>query len=1407
MVTSIMGLTNQQALDRTRRSPNDPLGWKSLSAHRLEAGELADARDALARARAIAPQDPEVMRVMADIEQRSGNSQEAETWLRSSLAIEPSHKKARSKLAEVLYSQNKTEETIALLADATDLDAAALCMLGLSYLDQTDYQKAEQALKALVTLEPTHYSGWNNLGTVYRELCRLDEAEAAYRKAASLPNADSVAASNRLTILHYNPHVSAEAIQQACMEWGAQFTPKQRRPRPVPDDLAPDKQLRIGMLSDGLRSHPVGLMTVSAFEALASLGFELYAYSSSPTVDYVTQRFMQIVKKWHKTRHLSDAELDKLIRDDGIDILIDMSGHNAGTRMRVMAMEPAPLIVKWVGGLINTTGVAAIDYLISDHVESPLGSDDAYSENLIRLPDDYICFTPPPYAPPVSALPATSKGYVTFGCFNNPTKINEPLLEQWAAILKAVPDSRLFLKGGAFGHEAACRRVLDTLTAHGVAAERVRLEGKSNHLQLLSAYNDVDVALDPWPYSGGLTTCEAMLMGVPVITLPGPTFAGRHSATHLINAGMPELVVPGWEEYRARAVDLVSDLKSLSTIRSHLRNILLESPVCDSERFARNLSNALRGIWQRHCTGAPPAAVVLTADGKPWFEDQDAPSTLHHPPLASTDRFEFTFSGRIMTVDNGGQLISKAAFSTLNQLNVLSTLVLDPADKLKNQAALGAMSQVQRLTHLTLGKGGSTTLHACLDNTLSGTLEPLPSEEQSLAHLSQGAKVLARIPIPTVRLDRIEGLSQIDWLVLDDANDNASVLEGAGHLLRSTLLVQAKIGFARLYRNQPSLSDIEKPLNQAGLQLLRLNHLQHASTCTPCEGLRPHDGAQLQHADALFIPSDNRLRAMDHNQRLKLAFLLHAAYNLPDSVYSVLRHSDEGIARNYLKEHGWINNIASAADRTPATLSRSHGEYGFAYHQALCIAIERLTDAVEQTLPDAYAWRGINLRYAVERDLYFLGMRSEPLFLSYLHAIGQLDVAPTLVTQQEIRLAPYFYEKSHPQFKVAEPTTWTSASVGKPVIAYGKHAESKKRPDVLAAIIHPKFALYLDPILGGMPEHQCIYLSISSTAAEAWLGEHDRAFIAIQTSRQTAKHEKCSTALSEHSNLIHLANSLLDTLQNVRPRCVLVAEGNAPQDIITLESAKLLGIPCYCVQQGWAPYVHTGFRNMSYSGMFVWGKRFADMLRPWNPEQIFHVSGSHVLPYSSAPKEKTPCFGFFLQWAGSPLLNVEAHLDFINLLVWFTQAHPSTQVLVRPHPGHPLPPAIEQLLKKLPNAHVSDPYETTLADTLQQTTVVIGISSTVLLEAMHMDSVPLVCSIGPIKKYPIDLVELGIGFEVFSVEEARKTLADLVRNPSLLAPLRERQRQLAPEFFSDQDAIQAICAHLRYDENSCTSKD
>jgi predicted O-linked N-acetylglucosamine transferase (SPINDLY family) len=306
---------------------------------------------------------------------------------------------------------------------------------------------------------------------------------------------------------------------------------------------------------------------------------------------------------WHDTERLPDAALAELIRADHIDVLFDLTGHTCHNRLLVFARKPAPLQITWIG-YVGTTGLAAMDYLLADRHHVPAEAERHYCEQVLRMPDGYVCFAPPSEAPPVSPLPALASGQITFGSFNQPAKFSATLIATWSALLRALPDARLMLRYRGLGSPLAAERIHRLFATQGIDARRVLLAGGSSRADLLAAYSQIDVALDTFPYSGGLTTCEALWMGVPVVTCPGATFAGRHALSHLSTVGLTETIAGDGQEYVALAVALARDLQRLAALRSTLRARMAASPLCDGPRFARNLMTVLRDAWRRWCEAA-----------------------------------------------------------------------------------------------------------------------------------------------------------------------------------------------------------------------------------------------------------------------------------------------------------------------------------------------------------------------------------------------------------------------------------------------------------------------------------------------------------------------------------------------------------------------------------------------------------------------------------------------------------------------------------------------------------------------------------------------------------------------------------------------------------------------------------
>nr|WP_241262850.1 tetratricopeptide repeat protein [Parahaliea mediterranea] len=875
----------------------------------LESGEWIRSLEALDKAQALDANDPELHNTRAQALYRLGRANEAVDHLETALRLKPRFKQARLLLIK-LYNDaagyKQALEHIAIAEKHYPSDDAVLSRKAYALAKLTRFGESIATHEKLVASFPDDPVHLSNLANAYRNVGRFEEAERNYWRALELaPDSDKIY-SNYLASMHYNPAHSAQDLYEAHRQWDSRFGPNPAPIAPEPEDRFEHRRLRIGMVSAGFRIHPVGQMITSAIEALPHEQFELFAYSMSDQDDALTERMRNRVDHWLSITHLSESRLSERIRQDNIDILLDLCGHTEGSRLRAFAARPAPLQVKWVGGLINTTGLASMDYLISDKVETPEGVDDWYVEKLIRMPNDYICYMPRGNAPELTLPPVSENGYITFGCFNNPSKLNEELLDQWIKLLHEVPDSRLFLKGMQFDSKEFQERLLAHFEHGAIPRERLILEGHSNHYTLLESYNRVDIALDCWPYSGGLTTCEALLMGVPVVTLPGPSFAGRHSASHLTHAGLPELVAESWEQYHSLALELASDPDNLALIRRSLRQQLKASPVCDYKRFAGHLATALRGIWQRYCRQQPPAALHFNREGQACFEGDMEPIGPALRPEAANDAdgnsgFPWQLEGRVVAIDNGAKLFRDSGFDSLRALDAFTVVGFDPLSEVAGPERFApGQDSVQLFPHASLGDGRPATLYACLDPAMSATLKPLP-DAQLGAGQARGARVLAELPINTVALDHIEGLGAIDWLVLDHRADNIAILDNGARALRDTLLLQVRAPFQHSHERQSSLAELEHWAKRHDFRFYRLNDPTHASQFPEDCELRNRQASELSSADALFIPSQARLAALEAPRRMKLAFLLHTVFGIHDLCHAQLQAIDPALAARYLE--------------------------------------------------------------------------------------------------------------------------------------------------------------------------------------------------------------------------------------------------------------------------------------------------------------------------------------------------------------------------------------------------------------------------------------------------------------------------------------------------------------------------
>jgi protein O-GlcNAc transferase len=598
----------KEAVEAYRRAlvlaPNDPRSSYNLGIVLQGLGCVDEAIEAYRRALAVQPKLHVAANNLGNALQDRGRLEEAIEAYRHALAIDPHFAEAENNLGNALKSQGQLTDAIAAYQRALTIRpeySDAESNLGAAYHTSGRLDEAIAAYRRALAIRHEYAEAENNLGNVLLAQGDHDEAASAYHRAMERRPGYLAANSNLLMCEQYRSGVTLAGLARAHADWDEMHArPLQATWKPHDVVRDPDRRLRVGFVSPDLRRHPVGYFLVRALENLDARAFEVVCYHSRKGRDELSERIATVAAEWHDVFGLANDALADRIRADRIDILFDLSGHSCDHRLLVFARKPAPIQVTWIG-YVGTTGLTAIDYLIADRYHVPEGSEEHYREKVLRMPDGYVCFDPPADAPAVGPLPATGHGAVTFGCFNNVSKLTTEVLTLWAGILRRVPGSRLRIVSPGLNGKGSRIRVRDAIVASGADPARLELQGTLLQPDLLAAYNSIDLALDPFPYSGGVTTCEALWMGVPVVTCPGETFASRHSFSHLSNVGLTETVATDHRDYVELAVRLANDLPHLAELRAGLRDRMARSPLCDGRRFGANLSARLREVWRQWC--------------------------------------------------------------------------------------------------------------------------------------------------------------------------------------------------------------------------------------------------------------------------------------------------------------------------------------------------------------------------------------------------------------------------------------------------------------------------------------------------------------------------------------------------------------------------------------------------------------------------------------------------------------------------------------------------------------------------------------------------------------------------------------------------------------------------------------
>ena len=536
-----------------------------------------------------------------------GRDDEALQLLEAAAVIDPASADIAAFRAERLLRGSRHKEALVALRQAVALEPDDLGLrnnLAVALTRSHRYSEALELLDELAEREGDRIDMLCNRANALVCLGRQDEGVATARRATTMAHATPAerhlawrTLANAMAYCETASGASLGPVLRTVAET-AHRPPGEVAPTPAPRSANVQARLRVGLLSATLKTHPVGWLTLAGFENLDPAQFDIVCIAQREGQDTMQRRFRAAAAEWHPIADSGAPDLADRVRRLELDLLIDLSGYGDQGILGLCARRLAPVQIKWVGMQNHTTAMPEMDWFVTDRWETPPELAHHYSERLLLLPDGYVCYSPPVHAPAVAPLPALRRGHVTFGCFNNLAKITPLVIATWADILHRTPGARLVLKTHQLGDPATADSVRRSFVAQDIGPERLDLRGGSHHRELLAEYADIDLVLDPFPYSGGLTTCEAMWMGVPVLTCPGETFASRHSASHMSNVGLEDWVCADLPAYRVAAVRRVSDLPQLSSLRHGLRERMRQSPLCDAPRFGRNLGDALLRAWR-----------------------------------------------------------------------------------------------------------------------------------------------------------------------------------------------------------------------------------------------------------------------------------------------------------------------------------------------------------------------------------------------------------------------------------------------------------------------------------------------------------------------------------------------------------------------------------------------------------------------------------------------------------------------------------------------------------------------------------------------------------------------------------------------------------------------------------------
>ncbi len=580
-------------------NPDYPEAYNNLGNALKQQGQTEEAILYYRKALKLKPDNKVTLNNLGNALKARGKLDEAVCCYQNALNIDPEYAEAYNNLGNALSDQGKTDEAILCFQKALKLkpeNVKTYNNLGGTLKKQGKLSEAVEAYKKALEIEPGYARAWNNMAGVLLKQGKVARAIENYQKALAIQPDFAEAHSNLLLACNYQDHNDPEWLFSQHLSWAAMYSLANS------DDRLgigpPARNLRIGYVSPDFRIHSVACFLKAIIKAHDRSGFKIFFYSDVTCPDDVTAAFARNVDYFKNIAGIDNKTVADQIRRDKIDILVDLAGHTAGNRMLLFSMKPAPIQVTYLG-YPNTTGLESMDYRLTDSWADPPGlTDHLYTEKLVRLPHGFLCYTPPEKSPEIEKTGIMDSGRIIFGSFNNRTKITPEVIRAWTKILTQVPDGRLVLKAGSFADPETRNSLMDRFFQNGVGRGQIELISHIpsifDHLQL---YNRIDIGLDTFPYNGTTTTCEALWMGVPVITLAGRTHRSRVGASLLSNAGLAEFIAESVEDYVEKVVSLANNREKLKSIHSDLRPRMTRSFLMDAARFTGSLERAYRRMF------------------------------------------------------------------------------------------------------------------------------------------------------------------------------------------------------------------------------------------------------------------------------------------------------------------------------------------------------------------------------------------------------------------------------------------------------------------------------------------------------------------------------------------------------------------------------------------------------------------------------------------------------------------------------------------------------------------------------------------------------------------------------------------------------------------------------------------